>query len=146
MRSMNVHDMALLTYARNAAENAYCPYSNFPVGAVVETESGPFRGCNIENASYSLGLCAERVAIHSAVAAGARKLSRLAVSCRLAKDTDPSAARMPCGACRQVIAEFMASGSEVIIDGVGVWRVDELIPEAFRLPGAGRETPASSGS
>ncbi len=134
MRSMNAEEEALVESARKAADNAYCPYSGFPVGAVVVTEHGPFSGCNIENASYSLGICAERAAIHSAVAAGARTLSRLAVSCRKAASTDPLASRMPCGACRQVIAEFMAPDAEVVIDGAGVWRVDELLPLAFRLP------------
>ena len=144
MRSMNSHDTALLDGARRAAERAYCPYSDFPVGAMVETERGSFSGCNIENASYSLGVCAERVAIHSAVSAGARRLSRLAVSCRGAKDSDPAGTRMPCGACRQVIAEFMAPDAEIIVDGAGVWRVEELLPNAFRLPGSEYETPASN--
>ncbi len=134
MRPMNAGDMQLLEGARKAAENAYCPYSNFPVGAVVETECGSFSGCNIENTSYSLGVCAERVAIHTAIAAGARTISRLAVSCRGAKESDPVSTRMPCGACRQVIAEFLPVDAEVVIDGVGVWRVTELLPNAFRLP------------
>src|SRR4051812_39052893 len=124
MRAINPEETLLLDRAREAADRAYCPYSDFPVGAIVETERGPFTGCNIENASYSLGVCAERVAIHSAIAAGARDLSRLAVSCRAAKETDPPATRMPCGACRQVIAEFLPAGAEIVIDGVGVWRVD----------------------
>jgi len=140
MRPMNSGDIALLAVARRAADNAYCPYSAFPVGAVVDTERGQFYGCNVENASYSLGVCAERVAIHSAIAAGARTFSKLAVSCRNAASTDPVASRMPCGACRQVIAEFMAPDAEIVIDGAGVWSVEELLPQAFRLPESGRET------
>ena len=134
MRPMNAGDMELLEGARKAAENAYCPYSDFPVGAAVESEHGSFAGCNIENASYSLGVCAERVAIHTAIAAGARMIARLAVSCRGARESDPVSTRMPCGACRQVIAEFLPADAEIIIDGVGVWRVAELLPQAFRLP------------
>jgi cytidine deaminase len=125
--------MPLLEQARRAADAAYCPYSQFPVGAAAETECGVFAGCNVENASYSLGVCAERVAIHSAIAAGARRIGRIALSCRGAGETDPSGARMPCGACRQVIAEFLTADAEVIVDGAGVWRVDELLPHAFRL-------------
>src|SRR4051812_14925230 len=131
MRSMNEGDLRLLNGAREAAGRAYCPYSDFPVGAIVETDQGVFSGCNIENASYSLGVCAERVAIHSAIAAGARTIKRLAVSCIAAKEADPPATRMPCGACRQVIAEFMAADAEIIVDGAGVWRVTDLLPQAF---------------
>lgn len=142
MRTMTDGDRALQTGAREAASRAYCPYSSFPVGALVETDLGVFAGCNIENASYSLGVCAERVAIHTAIAAGARSLTRLAVSCIAAKNTDPPATRMPCGACRQVIAEFMAEDAEIIVDGAGVWSVADLMPEAFRLPVPEGETPA----
>jgi len=143
---MNEDDRELIAPARKAAENAYCPYSKFPVGAVIVTELGTFAGCNIENASYSLGVCAERSAIHAAVAAGARRLARLAVSCVLVQDSDPVAMRMPCGACRQVIAEFMGADAEIIVDGVGVWRVEELMPQPFRLPRPASETAQPSGS
>ena len=70
MRSIDEADEALLQIARKAAAFAYCPYSQFPVGAAVETELGIFTGCNIENASYGLCICAERVAIFTALAAG----------------------------------------------------------------------------
>jgi len=133
MRPLNAEDEALLSAARAAAANAYCPYSRFPVGAVVQTERGRFAGCNVENASYSLGVCAERSAIHNAVAAGARAFVRLVVSCTAATESDPPGSRMPCGACRQVIAEFMAPDAEVIVDGAGAWTVRELLPAAFRL-------------
>ena len=133
MRAQNDDDLALLEHARQAAARAYCPYSHFLVGAAVETELGRFTGSNVENASYSLGICAERVAIHSAISAGARKLSRLAVSCQEALDSESPASRMPCGACRQVMAEFMTSDAEVTIDGIGVWTMEDLLPQAFRL-------------
>jgi cytidine deaminase len=138
MRSITDDDERLLRGARRAAQAAYCPYSSFPVGAVVETELGQFTGCNVENASYSLGICAERVAIHCAVAAGATLFSRLAVSCVKAGEANGRGSRMPCGACRQVIAEFMAADAEIVVDGAGVWSVRELLPDAFLLPAAGR--------
>jgi cytidine deaminase len=127
----------LLQRAREAAQRAYCPYSNFHVGAAVETEKGIFTGCNIENASYGLSVCAERVAFFAAVAAGATQFLRIAVCCADAIDTDPPQSRMPCGACRQVMAEFMAHDALVLVDGVGVWRLADLMPAPFQLE-AGR--------
>ena len=126
-------DVTLLNEARAAGSRAYCPYSQFPVGAAVETDIGLFTGCNIENASYGLAVCAERVALFAAVAAGAKRIDRLAVSCLKAGETDPPGSRMPCGACRQVIAEFMASEATVTVDGAGVWTVADLLPTAFQL-------------
>jgi cytidine deaminase len=126
-------ERALLEQAREAAKAAYCPYSNFPVGAAAETDRGVFVGCNVENASYGLAICAERVALFTAIAAGARRITQLAVSCIAAGPGDPPGSRMPCGACRQVIAEFMTPESVVIVDGAGVWRVADLLPEAFQL-------------
>jgi cytidine deaminase len=133
MRAMTDDDRVLLDYARASGQNAYCPYSGFPVGAAVETEQGIYVGCNIENASYGLAICAERVALFQAVAAGANRITRLAVSCLKAQHDDPSGSRMPCGACRQVMSEFMAGDATVIVDGAGVWQVKELLPEAFQL-------------
>src|SRR3989338_653274 len=84
--------------AKDAQKNPYCPYPHSPVGAAVMTESGAiYTGCNVENASYGLAICAERVAIFKAVSAGEKKVMALAVSAKSAK---------PCGACRQVIIEF----------------------------------------
>ena len=123
----------LLEKARSAALNAYAPYSNFRVGAVVQTELGEFSGCNVENASYGLSICAERNAVFAAVAAGARRVLTAAVSCIDASaDMGPNG-RMPCGACRQVLAEFMADDGVVIVDGAGVWKVSELLPASFLL-------------
>jgi cytidine deaminase len=92
---------ALLDQARQARTGAYAPYSRFLVGAAVLCEDGTvFTGCNVENASYGLSLCAERVAVGMAVAAGYQRFTAVAVA-----GTGPGATA-PCGACRQVIAEF----------------------------------------
>ena len=118
----------LIEAARSAQSRAYAPYSNFRVGAALETVDGTvFTGCNVENASYGLTMCAERAAVSAAVGAGARRFRRAVV----VSDVDPPAA--PCGACRQVLAEF---GLDLPIDGVGsqrsvTWRLAELLPAAF---------------
>ena len=125
--------MELTARAREAARSAYCPYSRFPVGAAVETDAGIFTGCNVENASYGLSLCAERVALFAAIAGGAKTITRLAVACVAAKGDSPQGERMPCGACRQVIAEFMGPESTVEVDGAGTWRVADLLPAPFLL-------------
>jgi cytidine deaminase len=92
---------ALVEAAAAARTRAYAPYSGFRVGAAVRTADGSvYTGCNVENASYSLSHCAERVAIHRAVADGHRHLVEVAV---VADGAEPV---MPCGACRQVMAEF----------------------------------------
>ena len=91
----------LLAAAQAARDNAYAPYSKFKVGAAVETVDGEiFTGCNIENASYGLTCCAERNAVFAAVCSGVRRFKTLCV----VADTDEPVA--PCGACRQVLAEF----------------------------------------
>jgi cytidine deaminase len=118
----------LIEAARSAQSRAYAPYSNFRVGAALESVDGSvFTGCNVENASYGLTICAERAAVSAAVGAGARRFRRAVV----VSDVDPPAA--PCGACRQVLAEF---GLDLPIDGVGsqrkvTWRLAELLPAAF---------------
>lgn len=123
----------LIIRAREAAERAYAPYSNFRVGAAAEANGKVFPGCNVENASYSLTICAERVALFAAVAAGHRRAGRLAVSCVDAGPELGAAGRMPCGACRQVMAELMGPDSIVLVDGVGTFRVADLLPSAFTL-------------
>ena len=123
----------LLTAARQAAAAARCAYSNFHVGAAVLCEDGSLVcGCNIENASYGLSICAERVALFSAVAQGKRPVE-LAVSCVDAQRGSEQAARMPCGACRQVMRELLSGDTEVHIDGAGTRTVSQLLPEAFHL-------------
>jgi cytidine deaminase len=121
----------LLDRARQARANAYAPYSRFHVGAALLAADGRvFTGCNVENASYGLANCAERVAIGKAVSEGAREFVAIAVTGP--EDTLPTA---PCGACRQVLYEFgprmpliMPSSSA---DGYEVTSVDALLPGAF---------------
>jgi cytidine deaminase len=118
----------LVNAARAAQARAYAPYSKFRVGAALETESGEvYTGCNVENASFGLTICAERAAVCAAVAAGAQRFRRAVV----VSDADPPAA--PCGACRQVLSEF---GRDFRVDAVGPrgsasWTVAELLPAAF---------------
>lgn len=101
---------ALLRGAHDAARNAYVPYSSFPVGAALLTAGGTVvSGCNIENASYGLTVCAERVAVFKAVAAGTREISAIAV---VATNVD---AVTPCGACRQVLNEFVPATGDMVI-------------------------------
>lgn len=124
---------ALLVEARDAAQRAYVPYSSFRVGAAVLTSDGVVvHGCNVENASYGLTVCAERTALFAAVASGHRDLVALAVTCLDGDPTQP-ATLMPCGACRQVMVELLPAHAPVVIDGVGTTTVDALLPGAFRL-------------
>lgn len=118
----------LILKARDAATRAYAPYSQFPVGAAVADAAGNvYVGCNVENASYGLTICAERSAIFSAVAAGAhRPFAALAVSCLKGNCS-------PCGACRQVIAEHLRPDAPVDVDGLGRFTVTELLPHSFSL-------------
>jgi cytidine deaminase len=116
--------------ARQAAAHAYAPYSGFAVGAAVLTASGAIHSsANVENASFGLSNCAERNAIFQAVAQGARAIEALAVF------TPTVAATMPCGACRQVLAEFGA-GAIVICSGTDDaserrYTLEQLLPAAF---------------
>ena len=124
---------ALLAAAREAAEQAHCPYSNFHVGAAVRCTDGTVvRGCNVENASYGLTICAERVALFNCVAQGLQPLE-LAVSCVDAQEDAPLASRMPCGACRQVMQELLPNDAIIHIDGIGERRIEQLLPDGFSL-------------
>ncbi|AXF54695.1 cytidine deaminase [Salicibibacter kimchii] len=120
----------IIQRAKEAKASAYVPYSTFPVGACAETEDGfYFQGCNIENASFGLSNCGERTAIFNAVSAGAKRLKKIAV---VADTKEPVS---PCGACRQVMAEFMDPEAEVVLANVKGDRkkvtVSELLPGAF---------------
>lgn len=119
---------SLVAAAREAQERAYAPYSRYRVGAAVEAEDGTiYTGCNVENASYGLTLCAERVALGTAMTAGARGFLRIAV----VSSSEPPAS--PCGGCRQVLAE-LAPNAEVIAVGPlseARWMVADLLPHAF---------------
>lgn len=122
----------LLQSAREAMRRAYAPYSHFRVGAALLTSEGRiFSGCNVENASYGLTICAERTAIFSAVAQAGPSMSIQAIVVL----NDQEAPCSPCGACRQVIYEF---GPEAIVvfptaSGLKELSIAELLPEGFRL-------------
>lgn len=119
---------SLIEAAREAQSHAYAPYSSFRVGAALEAVDGAvFTGCNVESASYGLTICAERAAVALAVGRGARRFRRIVV----VSDAEPPAS--PCGACRQVLAEF---GMDLEVEAVGRashrrWRLGELLPDAF---------------
>ena len=122
----------MLQMAEEASKNAYVPYSKFPVGACVLCESGNvYTGCNFENSSFGLTICAERNAVGTAIANGERKIKAVAVfSPNMVNCT-------PCGACRQVLDEFKSeNGLEIITKteaGVKVYTINELLPECFEL-------------
>jgi cytidine deaminase len=118
----------LFEEALKAAGSAYAPYSKFRVGAALRAEDGSlFTGCNVENRSYGLTICAERNALCQGVAKGKRRFTALAIA---APDSEVPVG--PCGACRQVLSEFMPAGAEVCFGGRGPGRVytvmGELLP------------------
>ena len=120
----------LLRAARTASAGAYVPFSKFSVGAAVLTaQNRIFSGCNIENSSYGLTICAERVAIFEAVSAGQRDIRALLVYADTAELTPP------CGACMQVLNEFSENPEIVLTEGrsTKAYRLRELLPLAFRL-------------
>lgn len=126
----------LLAEARNAARLAYCPYSDFHVGAAILAGGRIFTGANVENASYGLTTCAERTAAFAAVLAGFKHFEAVAVSC---VDVTEDSARehpemlMPCGACRQLLSEFSDDQTVFLVDRAGVYHLHDLLPHAFRL-------------
>ncbi len=129
-----MQNIDLLGAAHDVLLNAYAPYSRFRVGCALEGESGTvYTGCNVENASYGLTICAERVAIGSAVAAGEQRFKRLVLV------SDASEPVAPCGACREVLREF---GPTLVVESHGGsgatvrWTIDQLLPGSFKLPGS----------
>jgi len=120
----------LLRAARTTAKNAYAPLSKFRVGAAVLTANGRiFSGCNVENSSLGLTVCAERVAVFKAVAAGQRDVRALLVYTETEEPTPP------CGACLQVISEFSENPEVVLSSGrsAKTYRLRQLLPRAFKL-------------
>jgi len=127
---MNVVEQRLIKCALEAKKKAYNPYSNFSVGAAVYTRDGNiYQGCNIENASFSLTICAERTALFHAYTANDRKIKKMVV----VGDTDKPIS--PCGSCRQVLYELCPPDMEVILVGnnqvTKTMTVEQLLPYGF---------------
>jgi cytidine deaminase len=120
---------ALIAAALDARENAFAPYSKFKVGAALEDSEGRIHtGCNVENATYGLTVCAERVAVLKAVSEGVRRFRRVAVV------ADTEALTPPCGACRQFLWEFCGDIEIVLANPRGLretWRLKDLFPKPF---------------
>ena len=128
--SSQSHREELVRLAREVRERAFAPYSGFKVGAVVESGDGRiFTGCNIENSSYGLSLCAERIAVFKAISEGVRDLVRVAVI------ADAHSPVRPCGACRQVLSDILGADAEVIManlkGAIEVTQVRDLLPIPF---------------
>lgn len=121
----------LIDKAKKIREKAYTPYSNFEVGAALLTESGKiYTGCNIENASYPVGCCAERVAIFKAISEGEKNFKKMAV---VANTKEPVS---PCGSCRQVMAEFFPKDMPIYLSNlrndVYETTIEKLLPGSFQ--------------
>jgi cytidine deaminase len=125
----NITEQDLIKAALDAREKAYAPYSNFQVGAAVETESGDiYIGCNVESASYGLTVCAERVAIWKGISRGEKRFTRIAVV------VDTEELTPPCGVCRQIIWEFCGDVPVILSNLEGkteTIQMSELLPRAF---------------
>ena len=128
-------DERLIALARESMERAYSPYSGYRVGAALLTDDGSVvTGCNVENVSYGLTVCAEQAAVARAIAEGKSGFRAMAIT------PCGSAAITPCGACRQVLAEF-APDLRVVSEGLGTrreWSLRDLLPEPFEVPPGGR--------
>jgi len=119
----------LISAALAVRANAFAPFSKFQVGAAIEDAEGRIHtGCNVENATYGLTVCAERVAVFKAISEGARKFRRVAVA------ADTETLTPPCGACRQILWEFCGDVEIVLVNLAGKterWRLSELFPKPF---------------
>ena len=128
MNEITPPDLALLAFAREAQEHAYAPYSGFRVGAAVYAGGDIYQGVNVENASYGVTTCAEQAAVAAAITAGNKEIDAIAVV------GDSEAPTVPCGRCRQFLAEFNPE-MRVIMgaagDAVQVSNLEELMPEPF---------------
>ncbi len=125
---MRVNYQELIDEAIKGRKNSYSPYSKFKVGAAVLTEKGIYKGCNVETASYGLTMCAERVAIFSAISDGCKQIHALAVVGDLPNGITT------CGACREVMSEFNLNMEVIVSDTKKKYRVTtlkELLPESF---------------
>jgi cytidine deaminase len=128
MAEITQADLALLAFAREAQDKAYAPYSGFRVGAAIFADGEIYQGCNVENAAYGSTMCAERGAAMSAVLAGKTYFDAIAV---VGDSEDPT---VPCGCCRQFLAEFNPEMRVVMggrLDHVQVSSLDQLLPDAF---------------
>ena len=127
---------ALIDSAIKARQNAYAPYSDYCVGCAVLTDNMLYTGCNIENASYGLTMCAERTAVFSAVSAGERKIKAIAIV-GSPRGNDITDYAYPCGACRQVLSEFLPESGDIDIivansvDDYKLLKLSELLPYSF---------------
>ncbi len=129
---MNKKDLFMLT--KDTMKNSYAPYSNYNVGAVLLCKNGNiYKGCNIENASYSLTNCAERTALFSAVANGEKEF--VAICIVGGKNAETTDYAMPCGACRQVLTEFCDADFKVYVgkneEDIKEFTLDQLLPYSF---------------
>ncbi len=131
---VSIDSMQLLRAAEEAATRAHAPYSKFKVGAAALAPDGTIlAGCNVENVSYGLTNCAERTAIFTGIAGGYRSFQAMAIVCQA------EAAVSPCGACRQVLAEFCGPDTPIYIAAAGrlgdyeTFRLGDLLPKAFEL-------------
>ncbi len=127
-------DKQLVELSIKARENSYSPYSNFRVGAALLTASGKvYTGCNVENASYGVCICAERVAISKAISEGEKDFVAIAIA-GAHKDAPIGEPCAPCGICRQTIAEFCGADFKILLakeDGFDTYTLSELLPLSF---------------
>ncbi|MFA5845130.1 MAG: cytidine deaminase [Coriobacteriia bacterium] len=128
MHRISPTDLTLLAFAREVQEKAYAPYSGFRVGAAVFAGGEIYQGVNVENAAYGSTMCAERAAAAAAIAAGCTEIDAVAVV------GDSDAPTVPCGACRQFLAEFNPAMRVIMggkTDAVEVSSLEEMLPDAF---------------
>ena len=138
MKGVSNKKTSLREAALGALVNAYAPYSNFRVGAALKTRGGEIvTGCNMENSAYGLAICAETLAVASAVSQGLKDFDEIAIA------TDDAEPTPPCGACRQVLNEFAPNiriSSYTREGKEAAWTLEELLPHAFVLnPSRGRQ-------